>query len=364
MTATMSPSRSRSIATKLSQWFDAHQRPLPFRQRPEPYRIWVSEVMLQQTQMSTVLPYFERFIQRFPRLESLAQADDDELYAAWQGLGYYSRARNLKRAAQLVCERHQGKLPRRIDQLRALPGIGPYTAGAIASLAFGLPEPVVDGNVERVLARLQALGGNPKKEPTRTMIWALARQLANLGDPRLINQGLMELGALVCTPREPSCTSCPLVRSCRAKELGATERFPESAPRQSPEVLRGAILLLWQRGRIGLEKQSPKARHWAGLYALPNAVCQGKERPEAAARRVIADLGLPNLELHQLGTEQYSITRFRFRAEIWTAELGAAKPKTSRKLLWQKPGDSTSVALPAPHRRVALRYAREKQERA
>lgn len=228
------PSEEDCIAacrSALLAHFERHGRDLPWRRSRDPYAIWVSEVMLQQTRVETVIPYYTRFLERFPTPRALADAPLESVLAAWAGLGYYRRARLLHAGARAVVAQHGGVLPGDVKALRALPGVGDYTAGAIASIAFGLPEPVVDGNVERVIARLFALRGDPRRAPTRARLWALARRFADCDRPGDVNQALMDLGATVCLPVHPRCLLCPVRRFCAAHAQGDPERYPERRPR-------------------------------------------------------------------------------------------------------------------------------------
>lgn len=229
-----SPSPYRGLAPaafrrSLLAWFDSRARELPWRSTSDPYRIWISEVMLQQTRVETVIPYYLRWLERFPDIAALAGASQEEVLGVWAGLGYYSRARNLHRAARVVRERHRGEVPRNPDELRALPGVGEYTVGAVASIAFGVPLPAVDGNVRRVMSRLT---DTPEPSPAGLRRWAEA--LVDPERPGDFNQALMELGATVCTPRSPDCGRCPVVDSCAAREAGTQAERP--VPRRRPKV--------------------------------------------------------------------------------------------------------------------------------
>ncbi len=217
----------RDLARPLLAWFDRHKRDLPWRRTSDPYRIWVSEIMLQQTQVDRVIGYYERFIEAFPTVEALANAPLDDVLRLWEGLGYYSRARNLHAAAQTVVREHGGAFPRSYEALRALPGIGEYTAGAVLSIACGVPTPAVDANAIRVLARLFAIEGDASKGQVRRRITELALQVLPADRPGDFNQALMELGALICIPGRPGCLICPLTDACEARARGLQERIPE-----------------------------------------------------------------------------------------------------------------------------------------
>ena len=246
----------RGLRGPLLRWYARHARDLPWRRTRDPYAIWVSEVMLQQTQVATVVPYFERFLARYPDVVSLAAADEEEVLAAWSGLGYYRRARALHAGARVVTSHHGGCLPETADGLQQLPGIGRYTAGAIASIAFDLPEPILDGNVRRVLARLLAYGGagaTSAGEEER-LLWKAAAELVRGRAPGRLNQGLMELGALVCTPAVPECPRCPLRRGCRAFASDDPTAYPSRRPRTAGRWV--AVAVAWiARGRHVLLEQ-------------------------------------------------------------------------------------------------------------
>ena len=222
---------SKARRRPLLAWYDAEKRAMPWRLSTDPYRVWVSEIMLQQTTVSTVIPYYGRFLKRFPDVAALAGADEDEVLRLWAGLGYYSRARNLHRAAQAVVSEHGGRLPGTLAGLRSLPGVGRYTAAAVASIAFGLPAELVDGNVIRVYARLFALRGDPKSPALQAKVWALAAEHLDHRRPGDWNQALMELGATVCSPVGPECGRCPLAEDCLARRRGLQDSIPLPARR-------------------------------------------------------------------------------------------------------------------------------------
>jgi len=235
---------------QLLGWFRQFQRDLPWRRTKDPYRIWLSEIMLQQTRVAAVIPYYERFLERFPDVRALAEAPPDEVLRLWSGLGYYSRGRNLQRAAQLVVARHNGVFPRTESEALALPGIGRYTAAAILSIAFGAKHAVLDGNVARVLARLNAMQGDLRDAPGWQALQRSAGRLLDTKSPSDWNQGMMELGAMICTPRSPQCLVCPVSKFCRARQLGLTESVPEKRKTRSRvEITLAAAVLLDPGGR-------------------------------------------------------------------------------------------------------------------
>ena len=238
----MQPRKRDILQRSLLKWYDEHQRDLPWRNTTDPYPVWISEVMLQQTQVQTVIPYYLKFLEHFPSVAALAKADTDALLRLWAGLGYYSRARNLQKAAQIIVEQFGGRFPQSYTDVLALPGIGRYTAAAIVSIAFGQPYAVLDGNVSRVLARLLSMSGDPKSSAVQNRLWAAAQQLLPRARPGDFNQAVMELGATVCSPRQPRCLLCPWTRQCLARQQGQQELLPEKARRRkSRRSLRAAV---------------------------------------------------------------------------------------------------------------------------
>jgi A/G-specific adenine glycosylase len=256
-----------SIAQLLQAWYGRGHRDLPWRRTTDPYRIWVSEIMLQQTRAQAVIPYYERFLARFPAVEALAQAAEQDVLAAWGGLGYYARARNLRRAAQTICG--AGEFPRGYAAIRALPGIGDYTAAAIASIAFGLPHAVLDGNVLRVVARVENDAGDIASARTRERFRAIAQEWLDPRHPGTFNQALMELGATVCLARNPLCLVCPLAAVCRAREEGTAPQLPVKLRKVAPVRIEGVLLVVRHRGRLLLRQREADARRMAGFWELP-----------------------------------------------------------------------------------------------
>ncbi len=324
------------VANKLLAWFDAHKRDLPWRRTRDAYSVWVSEMMLQQTQIATVIPYYERWMARFPDVGALARASEDEVLHAWQGLGYYSRAKNLLRGARAVMERHAGRVPADPDELRALPGIGPYSAGAIASIAHGRAVPLVDGNVVRVLCRLYALGGDPSRAPLKQTLQDTAARLVPADRPGDFNQALMELGQAVCTPRAPDCARCPLKRSCQARAQGVVDRLPETAKRPKTTPVHRVAAIAERRGRF-LVAQEPD-----GLWRFPNATVERGETAIAALARVGAKpRGL-------LISVRHAVTRYRITLDAYRCTLPARTGGS-----WKAPDELEALAMPAAHRRIA-----------
>jgi A/G-specific adenine glycosylase len=342
------------IQRDLLAFYDRSRRDLPWRQSGNPYAVWVSEVMLQQTRVSTVLRYFPAWMTRFPSVRALAGAKEADVLHAWQGLGYYSRARRLHGAAKAVVERHGGELPSDPQALRALPGLGPYSAGAIASIAFGLPEPIVDGNVVRVLSRAFGLRGDPEKAPLKRALWKLARDLVPRRRPGDFNQALMELGATVCTPRAPLCDRCPLRARCVARSEGLVEKLPELKRREAPTQVRVAAAVVRARGRVLVVQVPDDAPRWAGLYTFPQVERAASEAAEdAAARAVREQAGLAVQVVQRSAIVNHTITRFRITLEAFDATVEVSKARPTGRASFVPPRRLGELAMPAPHRKLA-----------
>jgi len=264
----LSAERRDTIRRRVADWFRTAQRPLPWREQYDPYGVWVSEIMLQQTQVDTVLPYYARWMARFPDVVALADAPQADVLKHWEGLGYYARARNLHRAAQVVRDEHGGRVPDTLEGLLALPGVGRYTAGAVASIAFNRPTPVVDGNVGRVLSRLEALPHAPRAREGQQALWALAEALVPPHEARAFNQGLMELGALVCRDKAPDCLLCPVNDLCAARAQGDPTAYPVKAPRAARREVTGVMALVERGGRLLMRRRPPDGL-WGGLWEPP-----------------------------------------------------------------------------------------------
>jgi A/G-specific adenine glycosylase len=309
-------SKRAQIAGSLLDWYRDHKRDLPWR-GASAYAVWVSEIMLQQTQVITVIPYFLRFIERFPTVEALASASIDDVLKLWAGLGYYARARNLHRAAQIVTERHGGRLPDTPEEIEALPGIGRYTAGAILSIAYNLPRPLVDGNVIRVLSRLFGLRGDPKSTANQALLWRWAEQLVPSQAPGDFNQALMELGALICSPADPRCERCPLLSLCVAGASPDPTALPEMPPgRAAITVTHSSALIRNDTGRI-LIVQRPLHGLWGGLWEFPRVVCgdgaegAGETPQQGAIRAAREAVGLEVQIGGRVGKVKHAVTHHR-----------------------------------------------------
>jgi len=318
------------LRAALLTWYARNHRDLPWRHTHDPYAVWVSEVMLQQTQVATVIPYYRRFLDRFPTVASLAGASLDDVLAVWQGLGYYGRARNLHRAAALVCEQHQGRLPRDPVALRALPGIGDYTAGAILSIAYGQPVPALDANAVRVLARLLDLDDLPSRARARRRLEAMAQSLLPLEDPGRLNQALMELGALVCLPADPDCPACPWNDACQALACGTVAQRPVRPARRQVPTKRFVGIGLLDGGSVLLCRRRPSGL-LGGLWEIPNIELAPQADEIEAARRLLAELGLRDVSLEDPALSiSHAYSHFGLQLQLYRGkaegEPGAISP--------------------------------------
>ena len=351
-----------TFVTPLLAWYAANHRRLPWREGVSPYAIWLSEIMLQQTRVDTVLPYWRRFLARFPDVGALAAADLQEVLKLWQGLGYYSRARNLHAAAREVVARHGGAFPASLDGLAALPGVGPYTAAAIASMAFGVPAPVQDGNVLRVFARWLALEVDVRTPAARRPIQALLASALVAGDgqgggavdPGTFNNAIMELGALVCTPRDPACTACPLAPGCGALAAGRVADLPVRVARSPVPHHQVAVGLVWRDGHV-LVARRPVTAMLGGLWELPGGKRRPRESLEATARREIAEeTGLTVAVGAPLVTVRHAYTHLRITLTAFhcTVLSGEARPLASDEVRWVLPADLARLPLPRATEKV------------
>jgi len=340
----------RAMARAIEAWFARNARPLPWRVRPrDPYLSLVSEFMLQQTQVARVLEKFGPFIGRFGTVSALARAPEAEVLALWSGLGYYRRARLLHGAARAIVEDFEGTLPRDATALRALPGVGRYTAGAIASIVFGAREPIVDGNVARVLLRLH---GEPMATGTgAAMSWAWERAgelVERSGDPALLNEGLMELGAVVCTPRTPRCEACPVSRVCAARAGGLQGSIPRARPPASREIVScDSAVIVDRAGRVALE-QRPSEGMWASMWQAPTLEHPGVRSAAAGARSLEERLGVEGMTLVERFVHTTSHREFRVR--VWRAEGSCASGES--RLEWTDRGELSRRAISNLQRRV------------
>jgi A/G-specific adenine glycosylase len=349
--------KDRAALTRaLLDWYDEQRRPLPWRATRDPYCIWVSEVMLQQTQVATVIGYYERWLRRFPDLASLASADIEDVLRAWEGLGYYSRARNLQRAAQHVMAQHAGALPTSVAELLALPGVGRYSAGAIASIAFGADEPAIDGNIVRVLTRLFGLGGDPKREPLAGRLWRLARELLPRGRAGAFNQALMELGATCCTPKAPRCSTCPVQRHCQALREDRVLAYPQVAKRPVVTRERRAAAVVRRQGRVLVVRAPADAARWRGMWQFPDVLLDTGSDPIAALQAQLERATGVRVEAgERVLALRHQVTRFRIEIDVYDcrAHGGRARAIEYGEVRWAPLDALGSLPMPAAHRKIA-----------
>lgn len=322
-----------AIRQKLLGWYDEAARDLPWRRTRDPYAIWVSEIMLQQTRVDTVIPYYERFLASFPTPKDLAEADEDAVLSHWSGLGYYRRARLLHAGVREVVAQYGGQVPEDVEARRALPGVGPYTAGAIGSIAFEKEEPIVDGNVTRVLARLFRIGTPVGASVTSKRVWEEAERLVPGVRPGAFNQALMELGATVCTPKQPSCESCPVVDDCQARAHGEVDTLPVPRPRKAPSQMKLAAVVATQgRGReqrVWLLRSEQSL--FAGLWGLPMTPRSAFDSSDA--RGALRDAGISaSLGRKSIGRLDHLLSHRRMQVDLFRATGAKAESSETRRL--------------------------------
>ncbi len=341
--------KRRALRRGLLAWYRRAKRDLPWRRTRDPWAIQVSETMLQQTRVETVIPYYERFLARYPRPQDLAEAELDEVLALWQGLGYYGRARNLKRAAEAIVA-DGGGVPDTAEGLRALPGVGRYTAGAIASIAYDLPEPIVDGNVARVLARVFAIEDDVRSRAGEKRLWAEAAALVRGAHPGDFNQALMELGATLCTPRVPRCLACPVAAHCLAHEQGRTAELPVRGAPREPLAVRGVAVWLERAGRVLAVRRPPEGL-LGGLWELPGGELADGESPREGLARLLAErTGLEPRRACERGSVEHAFTHRRLELHVFSAS--ASPGRVRRRFFdahrWLSPAGVTRLAHGGP----------------
>ena len=322
---------------------------LPWQKDPDPYRVWVSEIMLQQTQVKTVIPYYQRFMARFPDVNALADAGLDEVLHLWSGLGYYARARNLHRAARAVRDGHGGRFPEDLDALQSLPGIGRSTAGAILALARNRPHPILDGNVRRVLCRYHAVPGWPGRREVENRLWDLAARYTPRRRAADYTQAIMDLGATLCTRTRPACAACPVAAGCAAREAGEQQRYPEKKPRKTLPVRQACFTILENPSGEVLLQRRPPAGIWGGLWSFPE--CPEGEDVASWIRRVY---GSEIRGLEQEGPLRHTFSHFHLDITPVRAVLarGAAAVRDQEDVVWVDPGGELTLGVAAPVRKL------------
>lgn len=353
--------QTKPLQRDLLAWYEVEARDLPWRQTEDPYAIWVSEIMLQQTRVEAVLSYYTRFLERFPTIEALASTPIDNVLKAWEGLGYYRRAHNLHRATKVVIEEHDGRVPASTKELRALPGIGPYTAAAIASIAFGLDEPVLDGNVVRVVSRLYCISGDPNLSGTKKALLREAASLIPRGDASRFNQALMDLGARICLPRSPRCHECPAVAHCGAHHTGREVLFPQRRARKAVPRVDVVGGIVWDEVPF-----SPGARHLiakrkkddmlGGLWEFPGGrVEEGESYEEALIRELREELAIDVEVIGPFMHLDHAYTHFRITLYVYHCRHIGGEPEAIEcaDWTWAAPGELSAYALSIADRKIA-----------
>ncbi|XJZ27927.1 A/G-specific adenine glycosylase [Bacillota bacterium Lsc_1132] len=351
-----------SFQNDLIQWFKEEQRDLPWRKDRDPYKVWVSEIMLQQTRVDTVIPYFNRFMAQFPTLDDLANAKEDQVLKAWEGLGYYSRVRNLHSAVKEVQEKYQSVVPNAQKEISALKGVGSYTAGAILSIAYGIPEPAVDGNVMRVLSRILLIWEDIAKPSSRKIFEKAVRQLIAHEDPSSFNQALMELGALICTPSSPSCLLCPVREHCLGFHEGAANELPVKSKKTKQRVVQlAAMLLKNEDGEFVIHKRSKKGL-LANLWEFPTVEINLKDQNE---RKQMASLFLDTYGMmfereKMIGKIEHVFSHLIWNMNVYTGKLIGSLPENDDwKLVSLKEMDT--YTFPVPYQKMRQLYERREK---
>ena len=339
------------IQTKLLQWYKENKRDLPWRKTRDPYAIWVSEIMLQQTQVITVIPYYRNFLKTFPTVCNLAKANLSKVLKVLEGLGYYSRARNLYRTSKIIVNRFQGKVPDNLRDLLNLPGIGRYTAGAILSIAFNKEAPILDGNVKRVLSRLYAVSGSPGEKKTEQLLWQLSESLIPKGHANSFNQALMDLGAMLCTPKDPQCSRCPLHRFCKGSTSGNPEKFPTKGIKKTIPHVESVSAVIKKGGKVFLNQRPPKGL-LGGLWEFPNWRIEGKPRMRVSLRlrntfkkEIKMDVEVKEL----IGVFNQTYSHFKLTLHVFNCEVLGGNGKGK----WVPVKSLPLLPMSRIHRRVA-----------
>lgn len=347
----------RAFRRRVCTWYKKHARDLPWRRAGDAYPIWVSEIMLQQTQVATVTAYFGRFLRAFPTIEALAAADEQEVLRLWEGLGYYRRARQLHRAARIVARQHGGNFPQDLQTAGKLPGIGRYTAGAILSIAFDLRAPVLEANTLRLFSRLLGCRGDPTSAAGQRLLWAMAEAVLPRRDVGTFNQALMELGGQVCLPRSPPCRVCPVAPLCKANLKRWQAKIPPPKPKPPAESLHEAAVLVRRRGRV-LLVQCPEGGRWAGLWDFPRFAIRATNSSRLRRELIVNVAKLTGVRIgpgNHLKTIKHGVTRFRITLECYHAEyVGQSQRKEAAlEMKWLYPAQLHSYPLSTTGRKLS-----------
>ena len=356
--------RYQQFRRRLSAWYQASGRDLPWRQTSDPYRIWISEIMLQQTTVATVIPYYGRFLNAFPNLEALANADEQDVLRLWEGLGYYSRARNIHKAAKFLVDHCDGEFPADPAELQELPGVGRYTAGAIASFAFNQRAPIVEANTLRLYCRLLGFDGNPRASAGQKLLWNFAEQVLPNTDPGEFNQSMMELGATICSPAHPECDECPVKTCCRAFTNNTQDSIPKLGKRPKITPLAEVTVVIYRDSQVLLWQNQP-GEWWSGLWGFPRFTApwkteidceQGLSKRAATSleRRVLEETGIHVSSFDSLPLIRHSVTRYRISLYCFATQyMGGEIHCGERATRWVSPNDLDSHPLSMTARKVA-----------
>jgi A/G-specific adenine glycosylase len=352
-TAKFTAAQRQVLRRRLLSWYAKHARDLPWRRSNDPYRVWISEIMLQQTQVATVRDYFERFIVALPDVRRLAAADEQHVLRLWEGLGYYRRARKMHAAAKMIVSEFNGEFPQSVDELMTLPGIGRYTAGAIASIAFGQRAPILEANTVRLLSRLIGYREDPLRTAGQRVLWQTATEILPRTDVARFNQALMELGSLVCTPADPKCGDCPLTTVCTAFEFGLQHEIPCEKPRQEYTSIREAAVIIRRNGQV-LMRQCGEGERWAGLWDFPRFALEA-EGPLFAQREIAAKVreqtGITCASGSLVHTIKHGVTRYRIKLDCYVAEFTSGKVREPAR--WVKAAKLAELPLSTTGRKIA-----------
>ena len=354
---------------RLRTWYGRHARDLPWRRSADAYSVWLSEIMLQQTQVETVKGYFERFMAAFPDVATLASADEQQVLRLWEGLGYYRRARQLHRAAQVIVEQHDGRFPDNVESVRRLPGIGRYTAGAILSIAFGQRQPILEANTLRLFARLLAFRGQTMSAEGQRLLWAMAEAVLPQRDVGTFNQALMELGSEVCGNHTPRCTACPAASLCAAHRQGLEKVIPAPKPRPVFEEVYEVAVVVRRRGRL-LLRRCPEGQRWAGLWDFPRVAVTSSPDADAPLRREIVEAvrQLTGVEValgNRVKTLKHGVTRYRITLDCFEAQYVAHVDgahlngvSDSTEMKWLRPAELEGYPLSTTGRKLAKLFGK------
>ncbi len=352
--------QKRVIRRRLLAWYAEHARDLPWRRSRDPYRVWVSEIMLQQTQVATVREYFKRFVRALPSVRRLAAADEALVLRLWEGLGYYRRARQLHAAAKVIVDERNGEFPRSVDELVKLPGIGRYTAGAIASIAFDQRAPILEANTIRLLSRLIGFRDDPLRSAGQRVLWQVAADILPQADVACFNQALMELGSLVCTPADPRCDECPLVGVCAAYAAGLQHEIPRDKPRQESTAVREAAVVIRRNGRV-LMRQCDEGERWAGLWDFPRFALTA-EGPlfarEEIATKVRQQTGITCAPGPLMKTIKHGVTRYRITLDCYQGKYITGQVRAPGR--WIRTAELADLPLSTTGRKIAQLARQEK----